>query len=155
MDEEGSIAVSLRNLTLVSAMSVSVSLLVMLYFSCNDGTGEYVCTYAEFPMISDVIHQEMYDRTFLLITTIFMFGVQQVNIRAYFKKLYGLISDERNDTMFWIGLVALIALPFIGIFDNKLYIHPHVISAVIFFLSFTMYGWMLGTSLVNCRDKFP
>jgi hypothetical protein len=45
-------------------------------------------------MISDVIVQEMYDRTFLLLTAIFMFGVQQVNLRAYYKQLYGKISKK-------------------------------------------------------------
>ncbi|TNV86768.1 hypothetical protein FGO68_gene16367 [Halteria grandinella] len=155
VDEDGSISVSLRNLTIVSALSVSVSLLTMLYFSCNDGTGEYVCTYEKFPMISDVIHQEMYDRTFLLITTIFMYGVQQVNIRAYFKKLYGLVSDQRNDTMMVFGIIALVALPMVGIFDNKNWIHPHVICAAAFFLSFTIYGWMLASSLESNKDKFP
>jgi hypothetical protein len=41
-----------------------------------------------------------------------------VNIRAYFKKLYGIISDQRNDTIMAIGIVALVSLPMVGIFDN-------------------------------------
>ena len=63
-------------MTITSALAISVTLLVMLYLSCNDGTGEYECTYERFPMISDVIAQEMYDRTFLLLTAVFMYGVQ-------------------------------------------------------------------------------
>jgi hypothetical protein len=94
IDEDGAISVSLRNLTIVSGLAITVALLAILYFSCNDGTGRYECTYERFPMISDVINQEMYNRIFILLTAIFMFGVQQVNIRAYFKKLYGIIPNS-------------------------------------------------------------
>ena len=47
---------SLKNFTIFFALSISVALLAILYASCNDGTGEYVCTYEKFPMVSDVIN---------------------------------------------------------------------------------------------------
>jgi hypothetical protein len=74
--EDGVISVSLRNLTITCSLVISVTLLLILYFSCNDGTGRYVCTFEKWPMISDVINQEMYNRIFILLTAIFMFGVQ-------------------------------------------------------------------------------
>ena len=43
--EDGVISVSLRNMTIVCGLSITVALLLILYFSCNDGTGRYVCTW--------------------------------------------------------------------------------------------------------------
>ena len=74
--EDGVISISLRNLTISCSLLITVTLLLILYASCNDGTGRYVCTLEKWPMISDVINQEMYNRTFILLTAIFMFGVQ-------------------------------------------------------------------------------
>ena len=153
--EQGVISISLKNLTIVSALSISVTLLYILYASCNDGTGRYVCTYERFPMISDVINQEMYNRVFILLTAIFMFGVQQVNIRAYYKQLYGKVSNSTNDTAFWFGFASLVALPMVGIFDESRWSTLHGISAGIFFIGFMVYGTMVGRSLYKYRDQFP
>lgn len=43
--EDGVISVSLRNMTITFALLISVTLLLILYFSCNDGTGRYQCTF--------------------------------------------------------------------------------------------------------------
>ena len=145
----------MRNLTISGALSITVALLAILYASCNDGTGHYQCTYERFPMVSDVICQEMYNRVFILLTAIFMFGVQQANIRAYYKKLYGKISDGKNDTMFWFGFASMIALPMVGIFDEKMWSTMHVISAGIFFGGFLIYGSLLGGYIYKNRAQFP
>ena len=55
-NDDGFISISLKNFTIFFALSISVALLAILYASCNDGTGEYVCTYEKFPMVSDVIN---------------------------------------------------------------------------------------------------
>jgi hypothetical protein len=73
--EEGIISVSLKNFTIFFALAISVALIAMLIASCNDGTGDYKCTFEDWPMVSDVICQEMYNRTFILLTAVFMFGV--------------------------------------------------------------------------------
>ena len=153
--EDGVISVSLKNLTIVSALSITVALVLMLIASCNDGKGDYICTVAEWPMISDVIAQEMYNRTFILMTAVFMYGVQQVNIRAFYKQLYGKISNGRNDTMFYIGLASMVALPMVGIFDEHMWKTLHGVSAGIFFGGFMIYARLLGNAIYEVRDQFP
>ena len=141
------IEISLKNFTILAGLSISVALIAILIASCNDGTGDYVCTLEKWPMISDVICQEMYNRIFLLLTTIFMFGIQQANIRAFYKQLYGKISNGRNDTMFWFGFASMVALPMIGIFDEKMWKTMHGISAGVFFICFMIYSRQLGNAL--------
>ena len=151
--EDGVISLSLRDMTVILSLGMSATLLVMGYLSCTDGT--FVCNTKTFPMISDVIiAKEMYNRTFLLMTTIIMFGVQQVNIRAFYKKLYGIIPDGNNNFLFDLGLISCFALPMIGIFDEKNYITMHCISAGFFFGCFGIYCVLLGRYLWNNRDKF-
>jgi amino acid transporter len=57
--------------------------------------------------------------------------------------------------MFWWGLTSLIALPFVGIFDESRWGALHGISAGIFFVGFMMYCWSLGDYMYKNRDKFP
>ena len=95
----------------------------------------------------------MYDRTFILLTAIFMFGVQQVNLRAFYKQLYGKISNGRNDTMMYIGIASMVALPMVGIFDEGKKV-LHGVSAGIFFIGFMIYARMLACSLHNVKSQF-
>jgi hypothetical protein len=152
--EDGVISVSLRNLTIACSALISVTLLLILYASCNDGTGDYVCTLEKWPMISDVINQEMYNRTFILLTAIFMFGVQQVNLRAFYKLLYGKVSNGRNDTMMWFGIISMVGLPMVGIFDESLWKTLHGISAGMFFIGFMIYARLLACAMHEVRSQF-
>ena len=152
--EKGVISISLRNLTITCSLVISVVLLLILYASCNDGTGRYVCTLDKWPMISDVINQEMYNRTFILLTAIFMFGVQQVNLRAFYKQLYGKISNGRNDTMMVFGIISMIGLPMVGIFDESLWKTLHGISAGMFFVGFMIYARLLACAMYETRAQF-
>ena len=152
--EEGVISVSLRNLTIVCSLVITVTLLLILFFSCNDGSGKYVCTLEKWPMISDVINQEMYNRTFILLTAIFMFGVQQVNLRAFYKLLYGKISNGRNDTMMWFGIISMVGLPMVGIFDESMWKTLHGISAGLFFIGFMIYARLLACAMHEVRAQF-
>jgi hypothetical protein len=153
--QDGVISLSLRSLTIFYAALISVTLVAILIASCNDGTGRYQCTFAEFPMISDVICQEMYNRIFILLTATYMFGVHQVNLRAFYKQLYGVVSNGHNDTMFYIGIASMVALPMVGIFDEHMWIILHVISAGIFFGGFMIYARMLAVSMEANKSKFP
>jgi len=83
-----------------------------------------------------------------------MFGVQQTNLRAFYKKLYGVIPNSQNDNMFWLGTASCISLPLIGIFDEHMWPIPHGISAVIFFISFGIYSVKLGRALYANTDKY-
>jgi hypothetical protein len=152
--EDGVISISLRNLTITCSAVITVTLLLILYASCNDGTGDYVCTLEKWPMISDVINQEMYNRTFILLTAIFMFGVQQVNLRAFYKLLYGKVSNGRNDTMMWFGIISMVGLPMVGIFDESLWKTLHGISAGMFFIGFMIYARLLACAMHEVRSQF-
>ena len=105
-------------------------------------------------MISDVINQEMYKRTFILLTAIFMFGVQQVNLRAFYKLLYGKVSNGRNDTMMWFGIISMVGLPMVGIFDESLWKTLHGISAGMFFIGFMIYARLLACTMHDVRSQF-
>ena len=153
VDSDGIVSISLRKMTVTLSLAISATLLVMLYLSCNDGTGDYVCTVDRFPMISDVVAQTMYDRIFLLMTAVFSFGVQQVNIRAYYRKLWGLIPAADNDRLFWIGLASLAALPMVAVFDES-WNGPHTFFALIVFICFSTYGRVLSNYLLAHKDAF-
>jgi len=104
-------------------------------------------------MISDVIAQEMYDRTFLLLTAVFMFGVQQVNLRAFYKQLYGKISNGRNDTLMYIGMVSMVGLPMVGVFDES-WKTLHGVSAGMFFGGFMIYARILANAMNEVKAQF-
>lgn len=90
---------------------------------------------------------EMYDRTFILLTTIMSFGIQQVNARAYYKKLYGKVSDRYNDFLLILALLACVSLPLIGVFDENKYLPIHLTCATTFFGSCGLYLILLGRAL--------
>lgn len=71
--DDGVISLSLKTMTIVYGLAISITLLAELIVTCTDGT--FTCTLDEFPMVSTVIALEMYDRIFILLTAIFMFGV--------------------------------------------------------------------------------
>lgn len=101
----------------------------------------------DFPMVSTVIALHMYDRTFIILSTTMMFGVQQVNIRAFYKKLYGVVSDGYNDFLIVLGGVSCLALPLIGVFDEHQWGKIHGFCAVVFFSTFGIYCVLLGRAL--------
>lgn len=124
----------------------------MGYISCTHN--DFECTLHDFPMVSTVIALPMYDRTFIILTSILMFGVQQVNIRAFYKKLYGKISDSKNDFLLNLGIISCVALPLIGVFDEHQYGTIHGICAISFFGCFGVYCVLLGKYLSENKDKF-
>lgn len=141
-------------MTVLISIGISATLLGMGYKTCTDGT--FTCTQDFFPCISDVIiTNEMYDRIFLLLTTVMMFGVQQVNIRAFYKKLYGIIPDSKNDFLLDLGIASCVALPLIGIFDEKNFLPMHITCAVIFFGCFAIYCILLSHHLSKNKASFP
>lgn len=150
--QDGVISLSLRDMTIVCSAAISLSLIVMLYFSCKNN--DFECTLSDFPMVSTVVALHMYDRAFIILTTILMFGVQQVNIRAFYKKLYGIIPDGQNDRLLNLGTISCVALPLIGVFDEHQWGTIHGTCAVIFFGCFGIYCVLLGRYLSENKSRF-
>jgi len=94
-------------------------------------------------MVSDIIRLPMYDRTWILITAIYAFGVHQVNIRAYFKRLYNMTSHKANDFLIILGTLSCISLPLIGIFDEVAFTTAHYSLALTFYSTCTIYALIL------------
>lgn len=106
-------------------------------------------------MVSDILAVDPYDRMFVFSTSTFMLGIMQVNMRAYFKKVYGYIPHANNDRTLWIGLISCVALPMIGIFDEYNYRPIHYACAITFFSCFSLYGVLLANDMYTYRDNFP
>lgn len=75
-------------------------------------------------------------------------------MRAWFKKVYGLIPNKSNDRILWVGLPACVALPLIGIFDEHEYKPIHYLCAGIFFSCFTLYGVWLSDAMYENMQNF-
>ena len=75
--DDGVISFSLRDLTIVSTVVISIAFLAMLYTACSNEmlqcsfTGEKIII----PTISDVIALPVFDRVFILLNTIYFMGV--------------------------------------------------------------------------------
>lgn len=94
-------------------------------------------------MISDILALKPYDRIFIFLATFFLLGIMQINLRAFFKKVYDYIPISTNDRLLYIGTAACIALPLIGIFDEHDYRPLHYFFAGVFFIGYTCYAvWM-------------
>lgn len=106
-------------------------------------------------MISDILAIRPYDRLFIFLTTFYTLGIMQINMRAFFKKVYGIIPNKTNDKIFYTGLPACLALPMIGIFDEYDYRLIHYSSAGTFFICFTLYGVWLSSAMFEHKEKFP
>ena len=155
--EAGVISLSLRNMTVLMSTFVTVALFSMCYYSCTYEPEYYTCTVQHWPMISDVINQEMYTRVFILMMTVFMFGVNLANVRAFFKKVYDAQGGATllNDITLGLGLVSSGCLPLIGVFDESKWSQVHGFFAGVYFLTFMAYGFLVGYQLNACRDKIP
>ena len=106
-------------------------------------------------MISDIISLHMFDRVFIFMTTFFMLGIMQVNMRAYYKKVYGYISPTTNDILLSIGLLACFTLPMIGLFDDQDFLIVHLRFSTVFFTSFSVYAVALATVMSRYKHRFP
>jgi len=151
--EDGVISLSLRDMTLVGCFLITVALLYMLYTACKDGAVE--CTYPRLPMISDVICLKYYDRIFCLFSCYFCLATYQVDVRAFYSRLYGIASDCQNDTLLVLGLISTFSLPAIGFFDEHTWGTIHGIMAVLFFASVGIYAWIIGGIMNDNLLKFP
>ncbi|CDW73115.1 UNKNOWN [Stylonychia lemnae] len=151
--EDGVISFSLKKMTIIFSILADLLFLMIAWMACSKG--EVQCNNTTWPMISDILALRPYDRLFIFMTTIYTLGIMQINMRAWFKKVYGLIPNKSNDRILWIGLPACIALPLIGIFDEKAYRPIHYLAAGTFFSCFTLYGVWLSDAMYDNIENFP
>lgn len=140
-------------MTLVGCGAITVSLLSMLYITCTTIEGE--CDSEHLPMISAIILDTPYDRIFCILTTFFTLAVQQVNARAFYKRLYGISSQGTNDFLLVLAIISCVSLPMIGYFDEHQFKLIHGISAGAFFISTGVYAVMISNEMNKHKDKFP
>ncbi len=153
--QEGVISLSLRDMTLIATLSITADLLINLYSACN--TKQVECDFAngKIPMISGVICLPFWDRIFCLLTAFFAWTCHQVNIRANYKKMYGIATDCTNDTCMYLGIASVVSLPLIGFFDEHNFGICHGILAVTFFGCTGIYATMMARSMSKNKDKLP
>ena len=73
--EEGTISLSLRGMTIIGTIPLTLSLLLMLYIACKNDMVE--CTWTGWtPMVSDVICLPFYDRIWCILTTFYALAVR-------------------------------------------------------------------------------
>ena len=102
-------------------------------------------------MISGIICLPIYDRIACLLFAFYALTIHQANIRAFYKKLYGISSVSTNDKLLIIGMLSAISLPMISYFDEHNFKIIHGLSAGVFFLSASVYQFWLTTELEKNR----
>ena len=103
-------------------------------------------------MVSDVICISGYDRIFIFLSTFYMMGVMQVNIRAFYKKLHGVASETTNDLLLLLGIIACITLPLVGLVDENVAV-LHRLYAGICFIAKSAYCIILSRLLYTNKKK--
>lgn len=107
------------------------------------------------PMISDVVALPMYDRVFIMMSSIYCMGVHQVNVRAFYKRMHGVISLNSNYVLFYAGITSCFTLPMIGVFDCYSHKFLHYLFAFLFFVSAGSYSTTLSWLMYHNRNRFP
>ena len=97
----------------------------------------------------------MYDRIFVITTSFYAYGTHSANVRAFFKIIYGVAPDRKNDWLLISGYVTCLSLPLIGVFDEHNYTPIHYMMAAFFFSAFGFYALNLGEVMYTNIDKFP
>ena len=114
--ENGVISISVRNMTIISCLLLTLNLAANLYFYCEISIEEE-CTLVDFPQISDVIGLPIWDRLFCLTATFFCMGAYQISARCFYKKLYNKVSHGMNDMILTFGIITTLCLPAVAYFD--------------------------------------
>lgn len=149
--ENGVISISLRALTFVGCWLITIGLCWMGMDACS--TKKVTCEGDSWPMVSTIIRIHPYDRAICLMFCFFALAVQQVNVRANFKRLYGVIDVSTNDYLFILGLIGVVSLPMAGYFDENEYKTLHVTLGSGFLGSSALYAIMLSSALSKHMDK--
>lgn len=137
------ISLSLKGMTLVGTVSLTVALLLILWHSCAEGLVKCDPMQGQWPMVSSVIRQPMCDRVWCILSTFFSLSVLQVNLRAYYAMFYPIATAAENDSLFNVGMITCLSFPLIGYFDEKNWKFIHGAVSGAFFIGTVVYANML------------
>lgn len=145
------ISIRLLPLTVITELTISVILIAYLIYGCNT-IDELECTVYNPPMISDILQYHIYDRIFVFIMTFHSVFVFFGNVRAFYTRFAGIFSDGTNSLLYWLGIIATVAPPLIGIFDESIFI-IHTTVAVTFFLASSLYIIIFIQAVLSVNDE--
>jgi hypothetical protein len=136
---------------------MTTALLTMLWYACT--TEQVSCHFNsvhdfKIPMISGVICLPFLDRIWCILSTFFCLTVLQCNIRAYYAKLYPIVSKRENDSAMTYGMLAIFSLPLIGFFDEHQFKVIHFTCAGTFFISTVLYSSKLAGMFYRNKASF-
>ena len=110
---------------------ISASFLSMLYVNCTSEQPYVTCNAEKgLPMVSSLIRLPRWDKVACLTFKFFMLAVQQVNVRAVYKAMYGITPNSSNDYLLILGFIYCLSLPLVSIFDSKDFKFLHVVLQV-------------------------
>ncbi len=140
------IAIPLKPLTVATEIVVTITLLLFLVVGCQTIEG-IDCSVSHLPMISDILKVHMYDRIFVMGITFHSYFIFFGNVRAFYTRFQGVFNPNVNTTLYWLGVAAAVAIPFVGIIDEKVNDPVHSTFAVIFFICGAIYVILFVTHL--------
>ncbi len=150
--ENGVISISVRNMTVIACLLMTLSLAANLYVACETA---FECKTTNFPTISKVVGLPIWDRLACLTTTFYCMGAHQIAIRCFYKKLYGKASHQSNDWLLILGIVTTISAPLTAYFDIYDHADIHTPLSYLFFGSMSGYALILAQQLKKHKESFP
>jgi len=90
-----------------------------------------------------------------MVFTFYSLVVLQADIRAFYKKLSGKVTQSENNWSLLFGIITTISLPCIGYFDMHTYGFFHYTFAILFFGFCFAYIFYTVGLLVKHKDEFP
>ena len=112
------------------------------------------CTTTTFPTISMIAGKEYFDRAFIFTMVVYAFVVGQINVRAYYTRLDGLIEKSTNTFLFYLGMLMLVFPPCISILDMYTFPTAHNFVAIPFFVLAFIYIFWLTTEFSVHKEDF-
>ena len=134
-----------------------ITLFTSLWYACTYMSDEITCRMEPFkmPMVSGVICLPYIDRIWCIAATFFSLTVLQCNLRAYYAKLYPVITKQENDNLMFWGLLSIFSFVLIGYFDEHAYKIIHFTLAFTFFISTCLYSNFLAGKFKKYKNSFP
>ncbi len=102
-----------------------------------------------------LLNDQLANRIFIFLTTCYMWGVHQANIRAFYRTLYQIIPENENDFMLILGLIQCVTLPATAIFDIISLPKLHFAVSALLLVSGGAYMFLLSYKMYNNIDKYP